>query len=301
MLSPVHPAPKKAKRMLPDQLVPDFELKQALHPEQPDFEYFPSLMNSNEIQSIQAYASKSLGNDPSSKHFISRTKSIAFVLLDGDNIYPLERSYFIQNSSYNDFSGGLRRYYSTINDQLLQCSLKRSILHFAKYWRVPNRSIMLVQLQRSTIDPAEPNGHDAKKSYVEGQNDVTGQGIHTDGSDRAMILCCERDNVKGAENSFHGSLSGDSPLCEPRALAAGDALLFKDNAIFHHVSDAFPVDPSKGMHRTMLLIHYPGEIYLDGAANPANRLPTRPAAIVLRAQQQELEPALGGGLDAPRP
>ena len=278
------PPSKKAKYNLSDQHLPNFELLQELLPEQPDFEFFPNVMPSNEVQSVMEYASTSLGEDPSSKYFISRSKSIAFVLLVGDNIYPLQRNYFIQNSSYNDFSGGYRRYYSTIPDNVIQSSLKRSILHFARYWRVPDRSILLVQLQRSSIHPSEVHDKE-EKVFAQGQNDVTGQGIHTDGSDRAMILCCERENVLGAENCFHGSLAGDKPLCEPLALAAGDALYFRDNAIFHHVSDAFPADPAKNMHRTMLLIHYPGEIYLEGDKNAANSLTTRASSVILRAQQ----------------
>ena len=117
------PPSKKAKYNLSDQHLPNFELLQELLPEQPDFEFFPNVMPSNEVQSVMEYASTSLGEDPSSKYFISRTKSIAFVLLVGDNIYPLQRNYFIQNSSYNDFSGGYRRYYSTIPDNVIQSSL----------------------------------------------------------------------------------------------------------------------------------------------------------------------------------
>ena len=273
------PPLKKMKHSLPDQQIPDFELpsgSKLLGILQPDFEYVPRLLDTSEIRPIKEYARNSLGDDPSSKHFISRGKSIAFVLLVGDNVYPLERNYFVQSSSYNDFSGGYRRYYSTITNELIQSSLKRSILDFASYWRIPDRSIVLVQLQRSTIEPR------AREPRAEGKNDVTGQGIHTDGSDRAMLLCCERDNVLGAENSFHASLAGDRPLCSPRALAEGDVLYFKDNALFHHVSDAFPADPDRGMSRTMLLIHYPGEIYLDGSRNPSNSLPTNAASVVLR-------------------
>jgi hypothetical protein len=283
------PPLKRAKSILPNQQVPDFELPPLTESEslgmlQKDFEYVPRLLDSNELQPIKEYACTSLGEDPSSKYFITRTKSIAFVLVIGDNVYPLERNYFVQNSAYNDFSGGYRRYYSTISNDLLQSSLKRSILDFASYWRIPDRSIVLIQLQCSTIDPPEASTSSEAKTYAETKNDVTGQGIHTDGSDRAMLLCCERDNVRGAENSFHASLAGDKPLCPPRALAEGDALYFKDNALFHHVSDAFPADPARPMRRTMLLMHYPGDIYLDGGRNPRNALPTRAASVVLRAK-----------------
>lgn len=287
-MSIVAPPVKKCKHDLRDQSIPDFELLLAPQaPDRPEFEYFPSLLTTNEVQPIQEYASTSLGDDPSSKFFICRKKAIAFVLLVGDSIYPLQRDFFVQNSSYNDFSGGYRRYYTTIPDDILQSSLKGSILHFAKYWGIPDRSIVLVQVQRSTIDPSDTTDEaEGERQYAQGRNDVTGQGIHTDGSDRAMILCCERANVLGAENSFHASLAGDKPLCSPRALEPGDAFLFKDNALFHHVTDAFPVDPARPMLRTMLLMHYPGEIYLDGARNPTNALPTRQSHIVLRAQKE---------------
>ena len=294
------PPTKKVKHGLRDQTLPDFELLSEasclVDRVRPEFEYIPQMLTANEVDSIQGYASASLGDDPSSKHFICRKKSIAFVLLVGGSVYPLQRDYFVQNASYNDFSGGLRRYYTTIPDDVLQSSLKGPILRFAEYWGIPDRSVVLVQLQSSIIDPSdatESGPEDDAKRFAHGRNDVTGQGIHTDGADRAMLLCCERANVLGAENSFHASLDGARPLCAPRALAPGDALLFKDNALFHHVSDAFPADPARPMSRTMLLMHYPGEIYLDGARNPANVLPARPSPIVLRARADRGDPRSG--------
>ena len=63
--------------------------------------------------------------------------------------------------------------------------------------------------------------------------DITGQGIHTDGSEWGFIACIDRWNVGGAETVLHKRLDGSKPLCKPRTLEAGDMLLFKDNKVYH--------------------------------------------------------------------
>ena len=68
---------------------------------------------------------------------------------------------------------------------------------------------------------------------------MTGQGIHTDGADRAMLVCLHRgDKIEGAENVFHASLDGMEPLCEELPLQNREGLYFKDNSLYHTVTRA---------------------------------------------------------------
>ena len=81
---------------------------------------------------------------------------------------------------YNDFSGGYRRHYAKIADEFLQEHLRRPILAFAAYYGLPERGLILLQIQASEIAPG-----DAAAGARDRAGSVTGQGIHTDGANRA--------------------------------------------------------------------------------------------------------------------
>jgi len=241
----------------------------------PKFQFIPGALSEEEIHGIQSFADQNLGIDESSVYFMRRKKAIAFVFVLHGRVYSLEQNYFVQHESYNDFSGGIRRPFAKISDEFLQKSLHAVVFRFVEYNKIPDKAIMLIQIQTSEVDRSE-------EGEVRRRLSITGQGIHTDGHEKAMLACVRRKNVKGAENRYFADLDGKQPLCEPRVLQEGDISFFTDNELYHYVSSAGPAVPTEDMARTMLLMHYPAEDVLVGTSSPNNNGGTRPSETKLR-------------------
>lgn len=222
-----------------------------------------SLLSSAEAMALIA-ACGNLGPDPSSEHFTKRTKNIAYVMCIDGKWFQLHANYFIQPDRYNDFSGGYKRSYTELPLQFLECEAMQKVLStFKATYNIPDGELILVQVQKSHID-----SDNAGKC-------LTGQGIHSDGADRAMLVCLERDNVLGAENAIYADLNGKRALVNPFVLEAGGALLWHDNKVFHSVGPARIDDGHRSVgSRTVLIAHYPAVHYLNGTVNPNNRLGT---------------------------
>merc|ERR1711865_429806 len=246
--------------------------------ENPRFQFFPGALSEEEIHGIQSFADENLGLDESSVHFMRRRKAIAFVFVLHGKVYSLEQNYLVQNESYNDFSGGIRRPFAKISDEFLQKNLHSVVFRFVEYNKIPDKAIMLIQIQTSEVDRSE-------EGEVRRRLSITGQGIHTDGHEKAMLACVRRKNVKGAENRYFADLEGKQPLCEPRVLEEGDISFFTDNELYHYVSPAGPADPTENMARTMLLMHYPAEDVLVGCSSPKNKGGTRKSDVKLREKK----------------
>ena len=231
---------------------------------------------SSSTDALKTYARQGLGDDSSSDHFLARQKAIAFVYVENNEIFRLDQNYFIQNSSYNDFSGGYKRFYKLISPQIIKGAAKHEILNFHFHYGISDKTIMLVQIQSSFASAAAPSETD--EIARNRSNSVTGQGIHTDGHCHAMLLCLERTNILGAENSFFEDLNGERRLGNPTVLEAGDLVYFRDDKIYHHVSQAQRADSSAPMRRSMMLIHSPAHMLLTGERNENNSLTTNQVA-----------------------
>ena len=112
--------------------------------------------------------------------------------------------------------------------------------------------------------------------------DVTGQGIHTDGSNNQGIVCIERDNIAGAETQFHYKLDGTCPMTDPFTLEPGHSVFFKDNQMYHSVSNMTKRNSDSTSRRTVLLISDTAEMYLLGKQNPNNTLQANESNIKLK-------------------
>jgi hypothetical protein len=246
------------------------------------YRFVDGFMNTEQIAAVKDWCKDGLGDDPTSSFFISRKKAIAFVLVFDNMVFSLEQSYFNQHQDYNDFSGGFRRHYSKIPDDFIQTHLLQSILRFKEFYGVPDKGIMLIQIQQSHIDAIHQAEASGPKSPLKKASSITGQGIHTDGHERAMIVCLERSNVKGALNSFFADLGGKTRLSEEKSLQEGQAVFFKDNSLFHYVSPATHEVPELPLDRTVMLMHYPAEDVLTGEKRSANNLGTRKSELKLR-------------------
>lgn len=205
-----------------------------------------------------------LGVDPSSDYFTKRTKNIAYVMCINEEWFQLDAQCFTQPEKYNDFSGGYKRCYQKMPQQFLKCEATKKVLNtFKSTYNIPDRELILVQVQKSHV-----TNENAGKC-------LTGQGIHTDGADRAMLVCLERHNIAGAESAIYADLDGKRSLINPFILAPGSAMLWHDNHVFHHVQPARVVEPDNESTRTVLIAHYPAIHYLQGTVNPNNTLQTQ--------------------------
>lgn len=220
------------------------------------------LLNSTEVELLLSSVGE-LGADLSSEHFTKRTKNIAYVLCLNEQWYQLRAHCFTQSEGYNDFSGGYKRCYREMPVEFLECPATQKVLNaFKLAYSIPDNQPILVQVQTSHVT-----------SENAGQC-LTGQGIHTDGADRAMLLCLERNDIEGAENAIYGDLEGKESLIEPFILTEGHAMVWQDNQVFHDVRPARVKGSRTEGSRTVLIAHYPAVHYLTGTMNPQNSLGT---------------------------
>eukprot|EP00438_Fugacium_kawagutii_P007347 Skav219314 [mRNA] locus=scaffold1152:138619:139616:- [translate_table: standard] len=243
----------------------------------PLFEHIQETMSEEERKKI--LQNVVLSEDPSSKHFAKREKAIRFATIINGRVQTFTQNYFLQDVDYNDFSGGYRRYYGLINDELFEpdAPIAKVVLNFAKYYGIPEKTAILIQIQTNIFDQAEYK----RKNRAS----VTGQGIHTDGADRAMLVDLHRGKkLEGADNVFEGSLDGSDPLSDEMTLQAREGLYFKDSRLYHHVTRAMVGDYQNldQISRTMMIMHAPAEIYMQGLSNPNNNLGANEADVKLR-------------------
>ncbi|CAL4200378.1 unnamed protein product [Meganyctiphanes norvegica] len=234
--------------------------------ELPPFQVFKNILSPTECKNISEFVHNvGLSPDPSSLYFLERNKNIRFIKVVDGGFEIMNKNYFKQSDKYNDFSGGYDRHYDLIPEHVVLGPMFNLLTFFIEHLSIPVNTIILAHLQSSSI-----------RANIDG-GDVTGQGIHTDGSDDVMMICVKRDNVLGAENQYHASLDG-SQLLGSSTLEAGDGVVVKDNEIFHYVTKATTNEPIA--HRIMIVIHSPFDG--NGDQNPNNKLGKNPATNQLR-------------------
>lgn len=227
-----------------------------------DVAFTTPLLTKQEALELMAACGK-LGPDPSSTHFTKRAKNIAYVICLEGQWFQIRADYFIQPQEYNDFSGGYKRSYREMPKRFIDCSATQKVLFaFKSAYQIPDKEPVLVQVQTSHVNPNNA-----------GQC-LTGQGIHSDGADRAILVCLDRYNIMGANNAVYGDLAGRQTIMPPFQLEEGHAMLWHDDKVFHHVAPAQVVDPKAPGTRTVLIAHYPATHYLSGRINPNNSLGT---------------------------
>ena len=206
-----------------------------------------------------------LGPDPSLEN---RLKSICYLIVDRDGLWrKLSYDYFTQPKIYNDNPnlGGLKRHYQLLSDEVVDSApFKKILTDFSEHFPQKAGAIVLCQIQ-TTIDWGATG-------------DITGQGIHTDGAEEAMIVCLERKNVhpKSAKNALYEDVMGDRVVMYPRALQEAEAVFWRDNEVYHEVSHIAPLCKEDGPAiRTVMLLHADSSYAIDGRKNERNKLPGR--------------------------
>lgn len=223
---------------------------------------FKKMFTSSEAAELLSL-SKPLGPDP---YVDTRTKSIRYVMLGTDGRFrKLSQDYFVQPRIYNDNPklGGNKRQYKLLPDNCIDSKLMQKVLHqYKDHKLICPGTVLLIQIQETRA----PTRVDC----------ITEQGIHTDGTDDALIACLERSNGKGAANEFYEDVNGHHRLTMPTVLEAGDSVLWKDNAIYHNVTPFSSANPNAGpAFRSILLINSDASFLLDGVPNENNKLISR--------------------------
>lgn len=219
-----------------------------------------SVLNNEEREEVLSVCGE-LGPDASSKDFATRRKNIGFVVCIDGSWYQINRDYFQQATAYNDLSGGYRRYYRELPREFIQNKAVQKLLNkYKKVLGIPEGELSLLHVQSTHV-----RAGDRVKC-------LTGHGIHTDGVDKAMLLCLNRKNIKGGLNSFYGDHEGNEVIREPFVLKEGYGCFWEDNKLYHHASPAEPADGVGEGVRTVMVAVYPGKFFLEGTENPNNTL-----------------------------
>ncbi|NJN39508.1 MAG: 2OG-Fe dioxygenase family protein [Acaryochloridaceae cyanobacterium CSU_3_4] len=191
-----------------------------------DIAFITPILTKHEAAELMA-ACGELGPDPSSTYFTKRAKNIAYVICLEGQWFQIRADYFIQPQEYNDFSGGYKRSYREMPKEFIDCSATQKVLFaFKSAYQIPDKEPVLVQVQTSHI-----NANNAGQC-------LTGQGIHSDGADRAILVCLDRNNITGANNAVYGDLAGHQVILPAFQLEEGHAMLWHDDKVFHHVGPA---------------------------------------------------------------
>lgn len=203
-----------------------------------------------------------LGSDPISKTFAKRTKSIAFVICTRGRWFHVHQNFLIQAAGYNNGGGGgFKRYYRELPKEFIQSDVTQKLLcKFKDECDIPEGELVIVQVQTNHFSPSE-----------EGKC-LTGQGLHSDGANRAILACLSRDNVEGARNAVFEDAAGKRLLLGPTVLEEGEVMFWEDNSTYHYVEPVTLGNPSKPGSRTVLIAHYPAYYAVTGEMNPENTL-----------------------------
>lgn len=250
------------------------------HGERPPFEFYQNVISRESLETVNTYIHGHKNTwDPSSTYFAYRNKMIRFVLFVRGDIFTLEQNYFVQPAGYNDFSGGTKREFQLIPSKIIYAHLRPIVLQYCNYYQVPDKTVLLLQFNATYPKSFKAQGD---------MESVSGQGIHTDGAERAALVCFERSNVNGAANVFHRKLDGSEPLCSPTVLMPGDIVFWKDNEIYHQVLPIQSTDEHNPGCRTVLLIHSPADFVLVGQEMETNTLTTQASLNPLRKNESYL-------------
>lgn len=82
---------------------------------------------------------------------------------------------------------------------------------------------------------------------------LAGQGIHRDGAEAISLICFSRENCEGGNTKLYEDLEVKKCLFS-YTLEPGSALHMKDLELYHFVSPVKAIDPTKLMHRSMIVL-----------------------------------------------
>jgi len=114
------------------------------------------------------------------------------------------------------------------------------------------------KIKKTDFDAVDVDGsgditHDEYKKAFSSADPLSGQSIHRDGYQAVSVLCISRENCSGAVSEFYEDHAGTRMITR-LPLQPGECVHFRDLDVFHNVTAAKPIDPSKVMHRSVLVL-----------------------------------------------
>lgn len=176
-------------------------------------------------------------------HYRFRRYSV-FNWVMNDELILLPHEPHYQSTYRNNMNGGIHRDFEpmkseTINNPVLKSFIQLIAPQFSinneKSWRIQAHQFRIVAKQDEAGNPSP-------------------EGIHRDGADFILIMVLHRENITGGVNHIYDDskrLLFGSVLTE-----AGDALLIDDRAVWHGVSEIYPIDNNKPAYRDVLVLTF---------------------------------------------
>jgi hypothetical protein len=148
-----------------------------------------------------------------------------------------------QSTTYNTLNGGVKRYFDTIENQILRGQSMTGLLTLGNevFSRLSPFSDWHVEVHQFRI---EVNGSVATAS-------PTPEGKHRDGVSFAMMVMIDRSGISGGESllyNLEGTLLDRLTLTDPL-----DLLIVNDERVFHGVSDISPFELGQPGYRDVLV------------------------------------------------
>lgn len=158
------------------------------------------------------------------------------------NLLPHEPHF--QSTYRNNMNGGINRDYEAIKNETIENPVLKSFIQLIapqfsfnneNSWRIQAHQFRIVAKANEAGNPSP-------------------EGIHRDGADFILIMVLHRENITGGVNHIYDDsqrLLFGSVLTEP-----GDALLIDDRAVWHGVSEIYPIDNDKPAYRDVLVLTF---------------------------------------------
>ncbi len=152
-----------------------------------------------------------------------------------------------QSTYRNNMNGGINREFDAFKKATIMNPLLKSLVSYIaprislkaeKQWRIQAHQF---RIQANTGEAGQP----------------TPEGIHRDGADFILIMVLDRQNIRGGVNHIYDDAKR---LVFGGILEnAGDAVLIDDSAVWHGVSEVYPMNESKPAYRDVLVLTFHNE------------------------------------------
>ena len=184
---------------------------------------------------------------PKGKEYRSRRYGRFCHIPKASMIYPLPQTYFFQTKTINDFAGGVRRLFDSLDDNWYETNILQNI--------ILNSFNCLPISSEEYVDPWHIGVHAIRISTTDNMfGNPTPEGIHTDGHQYLCIILISRTNITGGESTITSSL-GEVIFrgCLHNPL---DTIFLTDYKMLHSVSEIIPIDSAKPAYRDVLILDF---------------------------------------------
>ena len=157
-----------------------------------------------------------------------------------NNIINIGDAKFYQSSDLNNHNGGILRNYKNVENNVLKN------LYFKHYIELFIDKIIDVYNDR----PKYLNVHQIRVNIDDNNNTVVPEGIHRDGFNMIMIICINRENIKGGINEIY---KDKNTILTSIELDVGSCVIINDSNVLHNVTNINKLDVNKKSWRDVFV------------------------------------------------